>query len=735
MTLHDRLRRTGGFCLAIALLLAPIGADAGGIASPDVWPAILASWDVTLPVASGVEYEHVSLTTSAGPLEIHELRVDLRNPTVQLGVGLAHDQLMSSDEPVSSMVARSGAIAGINADYFDINQTGIPLNIVIKDGRLLRSPWRWVALVVGKDGIARIIRYRWTGTVVLTETGETHPLDGYNSGLSPNGIVAISDMRGRGAPPPDPGVQQTVVELTPADDAGHYFVKEVWPQQGFNTPFPEGELILVGRGAASAWLQARMTAGSPVQVNLTTDPDWHDARLAVGGGPILVDDGQVVQDPDAPAPGETDYRYPVIAVGIGRDGQSLTFVEVDGRQPLLSIGLTRPQLARYMQTLGAYQAMAFDSGGSATMVVRLPGQSAATVVNSPSDGSERPIADAILVQSTAVPGPPARLLVNAGQPLELLAGAHAALSVIAVDAQGNPVPLADPLQAAAPPGLVTVGADGTITAGASPGSGTLTVQSGPASGTLSVSVVTRLARLVATPAVANVAPGSDARFALRGVDASGRPVVLPDGVAWSVDPPWLGTMTSSGDFTAGDTAGQGTLTARLGGAVARARVSIGSTARYVSAFDRGDLAFRGYPDTVTGAVSRVSSPGREGHPSARLEFRLDGTGTRAAYLMTDLPLAGKPMGITLWVYGDGSGVWLRGIYAQSGAEHERGTVTLARHVDWQGWRAVTAMLPPDVAYPVTWLSIYVVDTDPNRTPRGVIYLSDFRAIYAGGPAR
>ncbi len=76
----------------------------------------------------------------------------------------------------------------------------------------------------------------------------------------------------------------------------------------------------------------------------------------------------------------------------------MLLVAVDGRQPRLSIGLTQPQLAAYMLWLGAYQAMAFDSGGSVTMVVRLPGRGA-TVVNSPSDGRERPVADALLVFS------------------------------------------------------------------------------------------------------------------------------------------------------------------------------------------------------------------------------------------------------------------------------------------------------------------------------------------------
>ncbi len=750
MTSHDR-RRISGLCLVAALLLAVAGPAALAGSSPDVWPAVLASTSLRLPVASGIEYEHRTLATADGPLEIHQLRVDLHNPTVQLGVGLAHDRLMSEDEPVSSMVLRSGAVAGVNGDYFDIHQSGMPLDIVVKDGQLLRSPWRWVAFVVGKDGVARIIRYRWTGTIVLTETGETHPLDGYNSGLSPDGIVAISQIRGYGAPPPDPGVLQTVVELTRADDAGRYFVKQVWPQQAFYVPFPDpdGDLILVGRGAAAGWLESKMTAGSLVQINLTTDPDWHDAQIAIGGGPVLVQDGRIVEDPDAPAPQERNYRNPVIAVGIGQDGRSLTFVEVDGRRPALSIGLTRPQLAQYMRALGVSQAMAFDSGGSATMVVRLPGPSALAatgggpaalstdapaqpqVVNSPSDGRERPVADALLVYSTATPGPPARLLVNAGQPLQLLAGARAPLSVIAVDAQGNPVPLSEPLQVSGPPGLVTVGADGTIAAGASAGSGTLTVKSGVAAGTLSVSVLTRLGRLTVSPATLDVTPDTGTRFVLRGEDAAGRPVVLPEGaVTWAVSPPSLGTITPAGDFTAGDTGGAGMVTARVGGVTARARVSIGSTARYVDAFDRGGWSFRGYPQTVTGEVGATSSPSHEGHPSVRLQFRLDGTGTRAAYLMTDLPLAGTPIGVSLWVYGDGSGVWLRGIYAQPNGE--RGTITLARHVDWQGWRPVTATLPPGITYPITWISVYVVVTEAERAPSGVLYFSSFRALYPAG---
>ncbi|HLW46704.1 MAG TPA: phosphodiester glycosidase family protein [bacterium] len=734
--------------LAIAFALGLVVPAARG-AGPVDWPVVFASNVLALPVAAGVEYRHVSLATSDGPLDLHHLLVDLASPSVHLGVGVAHDQLISSDEPVSSMAARSGAIAAVNADYFDIHQSGMPLNIVVANGQLLRSPWRFVALAVGKDGVARIVRYRWTGTVV-TDTGETRPLESFNAGLPENGIMVISSVRGYGAPPPDPGVRQTVAELS-GGEGGRYFVKQIWPQQAFYAPLPPNEMLLLGRGSGADWIQQKLVAGMSLSVNLTTDPDWRDAQVAVGGGPLLIDQGRLVEDPDAPAAAERNLRYPSAAVGISADGRHLTFVEADGRQPGLSIGLTRPQLASYMQRQGAYQAMAFDSGGSATMVVRLPGQSQVTTVNSPSDGAERPVANAVLVYTTATPGPPVRILVNNGQPLVLYAGARAAPPLIGVDAQGNPVALTDPVQLTASAGIlrpdglpsrgsaagrpssvpdfVSVGGDGAIAAGVQPADGTVTAQSGSATGTAQVSVVTRLARLIVTPGSLTLARGETAPLRVAGQDPFGRFVALPQSaVIWQVTPPALGTI-AAGAFEAGSTDGSGVVTARLAGASADTYVTVGGPlARLVPGFEE-QASFRAYPpQTVTGGVTVVATPSRDNRQALRLQFHLDGTGSRAAYVETDLPLTGSPIGMSLWVNGDADGAWLRGAYTD--ANGARSTVTFARHVDWRGWKQVTAVLPQPAAYPIRWTYVYVVETDPANSPAGELYLTGLRALYS-----
>ncbi|HLW46812.1 MAG TPA: phosphodiester glycosidase family protein [bacterium] len=359
-----------------------------------------------MQVAPGILYSRYALRTSAGPLSIHHLRVDLGNPTVHLSTSLSYDQLVGDNEPVSSMARRYRAVGGMNADYFDIHDSGMPLNIMVKDGELLRSPSGRVALAIGKDRSVRIVRYRWDGSVVLAATRQSYWIAGFNTGIFPDGLTVLSNVRGYGAPEPGPGVRQTVVELAPANTPSRYTVRRVWTQQAYYAPFPRNEILLVGRGTAAEWLLRNVAAGAAIDVNLNTDPTWRNGATVVGGGPLLVQNGRIVDDPFNPVPGEKYHRDPVCAVGISADGRTMLLVAVDGRQPRVSIGLTQPQLAAYMRWLGAYQAMEFDSGGSVTMAVRLPGHRAPVVVNSPSDGHERPVSNALLIFSKPVAGRP-----------------------------------------------------------------------------------------------------------------------------------------------------------------------------------------------------------------------------------------------------------------------------------------------------------------------------------------
>ena len=120
-------------------------------------------------------------------------------------------------------------------------------------------------------------------------------------------------------------------------------------------------------------------------LSTATEPSIKGARTAVGGGPALVHDGKA-------APGraqKTNERHPRSA--IGWNSKYFFFVEVDGRQPGLSMGMDVRELADFMVQIGCEEGMNLDGGGSAE--VWLNGE----IMNSPCFGRERSTATAIVL--------------------------------------------------------------------------------------------------------------------------------------------------------------------------------------------------------------------------------------------------------------------------------------------------------------------------------------------------
>ncbi len=82
---------------------------------------------------------------------------------------------------------------------------------------------------------------------------------------------------------------------------------------------------------------------------------------------------------------------------MGWNDKYFYLVQVDGRQPRYSMGMTLPELAEYFLKLNCEYAINLDGGGSCT--TWLSGR----IVNSPSQGRERPSANALVLVRKAAP--------------------------------------------------------------------------------------------------------------------------------------------------------------------------------------------------------------------------------------------------------------------------------------------------------------------------------------------
>jgi hypothetical protein len=129
--------------------------------------------------------------------------------------------------------------------------------------------------------------------------------------------------------------------------------------------------------------------------------DWE----VVAGNTMLVVAGSAVSHTNK-------TRHPRTAVGLDATRTRLTFLVVDGRRPGVSVGMNYDELAAEMIRLGCHQALNLDGGGSSVMALRDSATAKMRVLNDPSDGWERAVANVlgVLVEASAPPSggkPPA----------------------------------------------------------------------------------------------------------------------------------------------------------------------------------------------------------------------------------------------------------------------------------------------------------------------------------------
>ena len=126
---------------------------------------------------------------------------------------------------------------------------------------------------------------------------------------------------------------------------------------------------------------------SPPGVHVPNPPGWMED--VVGGNIMVLQDGVVTGDTGTFC---TD-RHPRTVAGLSEDGTTLYLAVADGRSQA-SIGMTCAELGQFMDELGARDALNLDGGGSTTMWREGVG-----VVNSPSGGSERSVANHLAVHA------------------------------------------------------------------------------------------------------------------------------------------------------------------------------------------------------------------------------------------------------------------------------------------------------------------------------------------------
>ena len=300
--------------------------------------------------------------------------------------GVLSNERIARRERVRAMGRRVGAVAGVNGGYFA--PSGDPVGVLAIDGTLLSEPVDGRSALLVGAGTAAVAPVRFRGSVTINgvkrrSTGSTGPV-GWSRLRRPRrrpahqpaerrahllrrerARAALADLRrapaprGRGGG----GLRDGIVARVRGPGTG---------------PVPRDGLLLTGTGDAARFLRDAALPRSRAEVELALTAagrrvDLAQQTLVVGGGPRLVRAGRVAVSarlegfapPQAPAFFGTFVaaRQPRTLAGVRADGTVL-LVTVDGRRPGWSVGMTLPEAARLMLSLGARDALNLDGGGS-----------------------------------------------------------------------------------------------------------------------------------------------------------------------------------------------------------------------------------------------------------------------------------------------------------------------------------------------------------------------------------
>ncbi|MFI9613326.1 phosphodiester glycosidase family protein [Streptomyces sp. NPDC052023] len=715
-----------------SLASAPHGTPGPGTSSliPSTPGQSLVTSENRTPIAPGLSLTRFDRFGKDGWVRGQVLVADLADE--RLSVDHISSGTVTGKSRVTEQARRTGAVAAINGDYFDMNDTEAPVGAAVsrKDG-LVNSPTegRSQSVAIGADGIGRLAQVFLEGQVTVDDTQNLR-LAGVNSPvLAAGGIGLFTDQWG-----PSPRTKPV---------GGADRVTEVWLREGKVTdvrtsvsaaPIPAGSSVLLGRETGADALAA-LAPGDAVDVTYRPRADFGEVAVAVGGGQVLVREGVVQRFTD----GDTVTATSRTSVGFSADGRTMYLVAIDGKQTD-SRGMDLNELGAFMKGLGAADALNMDGGGSTTMAARLPGESTTGLVSSPSDGSERQVANGLGLFAAAGSGTTRGFRVLPALPVagsdKVFPGLRRTVRALAHDETYAPLPTGR-VQWRTEGGRMSVDSrdDGTaVVTGRRSGTADVVASSGHrAQGRKQLTVLAPAVRIAASRSlVALDGAGKDARLTVTGYDALGdsAPVEASDvkvsggeGVV-SVQAADDATFTVRGLVDGAST----TLHLTVGKMTTDVAVTVGLAE--TSFADLSDASsWTSAHDRAPGG-SVAPAPGHDGAPGLTLTYDFTGsTATRGQYAVPpqQIPLPGQPQAVTMWINGDGNGAWPR-------LQYRTGSGVTANLdgplITWTGWRKVEFPVPAGTAYPLTFQRVRLLETSAARSYRGEVTVSDLRVKVA-----
>jgi len=367
-------------------------------------------------VAPGIDYQQFTI---AGPNNLFVARMDRDNLDCTIDSVIAQGKLVGGTETVSSMAARHEDAVGfwgemwgqrydivvaINGDFYS---GGVPVSGQLSSGWYAK---RFTDFTGGSGFAWQLDRDAFIGEcvrhiahkqkVAYPATADDQNINGVNTARGSNQLILYTHHYDLTTGTDDSGAE-VLVEMTRPTlilPLPHYAIGTVVAirENAGATVIPFDHIVLSAHGSAADKLLDNVSLGSEVRISQeithyehdcsTPYPwDWTKTYASIGGSYHFLKDGVVQEFEDQGAL----QRHPRTAVAF--NDTYIYFVVVDGRSAE-SIGMNMDELGNFcLDYLDAVEGINQDGGGSSTLWLN------GEVMNVPSDGSERSVANGLMM--------------------------------------------------------------------------------------------------------------------------------------------------------------------------------------------------------------------------------------------------------------------------------------------------------------------------------------------------
>lgn len=596
----------------------------------------------TTNVGPGVVYKRI--IAPAVPWSINVLEVDLKDSTIFFETVKAKDKLQGF-ETVSSMAERNDydghtVVGAVNGDFYNTGN-GVPTNMQISKGEIVKGTNGRPVIGFDINNLPFIGKVNYSGEIINKDSS----IAGINTSRGTDQLILYNHFFGASTETNNFG---TEISISPFDN---WLVNDtirclvINKEDGIGSmDITDTTAVLSGHGISKEYLDNVVSVGDTIKLINKLAPWISKLKELVGGYPQIVTNGNNT--------GDNVSREPRTSIGFSEDTTKLYIFTVDGRAPGFSVGMTFSEFADFMIANGVYTGLNLDGGGSTTMVLR------DSVVNSPSNGSERAVSNGLLILTKVDKGNLSSVQISPDY-FKLYYGETLQFKLQGFDEFYNPVTInSTNVQYSLSHNFGSLTPKRFFTAGNSVDTGYIfaeynSMRDSAAVIIKGISSITILPKNIVTDTIRTQ------KFKMRAFDSEGieRNLSLSD-YNWSLSDSSIGIIDSIGNFK-GTSSGATKVTA--------SHKELTDTAAVEVVIKHGDQLLDPLEnlnnwvfstenlDTQKSGISISNNEFTQGNGSFKLDYKFtfDGTKLNYIYLDTDYPLAGVPDSIFLDAKSDG----------------------------------------------------------------------------------